>query len=62
MSNILILIAPSETKNAKNEKLIPEKLSFTFEKPKEIAINVTEKDLKCSGKRFDEALIFNTTN
>ena len=61
-SKIIFLIAPSESKNTQNEKNLPENLSFTFIKPKEIAENATEKDLKCSGKRYDEAMILNLTN
>lgn len=59
---ILFLIAPSESKNTKNEKNLTENLSFHFSKPKEIAENTTEKDLKCSGKRYDEAMLLNLTN
>lgn len=59
---ILFLIAPSESKNTQNEKHLPENLSFPFFKPKEIAENATEKDLKCSGKRYDEAMILNLAN
>jgi len=61
-SKIIFLIAPSESKNTKNEKYLPENLSFHFSKPKEIAENATEKDLKCSGKRYDEAMLLNLTN
>lgn len=50
---ILFLLPPSEGKNSQGE-IGEEKLSFSFEKPKEIATNVTEKDLKCSGNRFKE--------
>ena len=50
---ILFLLPPSEGKNSQGETW-EEKLSFSFEKPKEIARNVTEKDLKCSGNRFEE--------
>jgi hypothetical protein len=44
---ILFLIPPSEGKNPEN-KYTKESLSFVFEKPLEIAQNVTEKDLKCT--------------
>mgnify|MGYP005985949895 CR=1 FL=1 len=50
---ILFLLPPSEGKNSQGE-IGEEKLSFNFEKPKEIATNVTQKDLKCTGSRFEE--------
>lgn len=40
---------------------MPELLSFPFQKPLVIAQNATEKDLKCSGKRYQEALDLNAT-
>ncbi|MFC1798029.1 hypothetical protein ACFLY2_02630 [Patescibacteria group bacterium] len=43
---ILFLLPPSEGKNSEN-KYTKEELSFNFEKPLEIAQNVTGKDLKC---------------
>ncbi len=55
---ILFLIPPSEGKNTEN-KYTKESLSFVFEKPFEIAQNVTEKDLKCEWKRFAEAIELN---
>ena len=55
---IIFLIPPSEGKNNEN-KFMEEELSFNFEKPLEIASNVTEKDLKCKGKRFKEWLELN---
>jgi len=55
---ILFLLPPSEGKNAQWE-MWEEKLSFDFQKPKEIAVNVTEKDLKCSWNRYQEGLEFN---
>ena len=36
-----------------------EKLSFNFKKPINIAINASEKDLKCSGKRYEEGIELN---
>jgi hypothetical protein len=47
MIKILFLLPPSEGKNSDN-RFDLEKLSFKFEKPQDIANNVTEKDLKCS--------------
>lgn len=58
MSKILFLLPPSEGKNSEN-KYKKEELSFKFEKPLEIAKNVTEKDLKCTWNRFEEWLKLN---
>ena len=55
---IIFLLPPSEGKNSEN-LYKSELLSFNFEKPLEIANNVTEKDLKCSWKRFLEWLELN---
>lgn len=55
---ILLLLPPSEGKNSEN-KYKKEELSFSFEKPLEIATNVTEKDLKCTWDRFKEWLKLN---
>lgn len=55
---ILFLIPPSEWKNLWWE-FNKEKLTFNFEKPCEIASSVTEKELKCTGKRFEQALELN---
>ncbi len=55
---ILFLLPPSEWKNSENQYK-KEELSFIFEKPKNIAENVTEKDLKCSWGRFLEWLELN---
>ena len=52
------MIAPSEWKREGWEK-IDEKLAFEFEKPLEIAKNASEKDLKCKGKRYEEAISLN---
>lgn len=56
---ILFLLPPSEGKNAEwnpgNEVL-----TYVFDKPAEIAKNVTEKDLKCIGNRFEEWVTLNT--
>ena len=58
MGKILFLIAPSEWKTEGWEKR-DEKLAFEFEKPLEIAKNASEKDLKCKGKRYEEAISLN---
>lgn len=50
---IIFLLPPSEGKKAENKYEL-EELSFNFKKPLDIAINVSEKDLKCSWKRFEE--------
>jgi len=55
---IVFLIPPSEGKNVINIYNI-EDLSFNFKKPLSIAKNATEKDLKCTWKRFEEALRLN---
>lgn len=51
---MLFLLPPSEGKtidgNFENEIV-----TFAFKKPEKIIKNATEKDLKCIGKRFDEA-------
>lgn len=55
---ILFLLPPSE---GKNTEWTPgeEQLSYVFDKPSEIAKNVTEKDLKCTWNRFEEGLQLN---
>lgn len=58
MKKILFLIPPSESKNP-DGKPIPQKLSYIFEKPKNIAENADEKDLKCGGNRLTEAIFLN---
>jgi len=50
---ILFLLPPSEGKNTWWEYDI-EKISYSFDKPCDIAINATEKDLKCTWKRYIE--------
>ena len=55
---IIFLLPPSEWKNLWWEYK-QEKTSFKFEKPCEIAIKVSEKDLKCSWARFEEGLALN---
>ncbi len=55
---IIFLLPPSEAKKIEN-KYNKEKLSFNFKKPINIAINVSEKDLKCSWKRFQEWINLN---
>ena len=59
---IVFLIPPSEAKKEYPEwkySLPTENLSFNLEKPLDIAWNVTEKDLKCSWKRFEEGVRLN---
>jgi len=58
MEKIFFLLPPSEGKNSENN-FQNEELSFNFEKPSDITKSVTEKDLKCSWKRFEEAINFN---
>ena len=58
MAKILFLIAPSEGKAESGENK-PESLTFDFKKPLDIASSATEKDLKCKGKRYEEALWLN---
>lgn len=50
---ILFLLPPSEGKNSENKYNV-EDLTYEFDKPLEIAKNVTEKDLKCKWDRFLE--------
>lgn len=33
--------------------------SFIFDTPEDIAANATEKDLKCTGKRYEQAMELN---
>lgn len=51
---ILYLLPPSEWKNSWWISW-KEQLIFRYEKPLSIAENATEKDLKCTGKRYEEA-------
>lgn len=55
---LIYLLPPSEGKN-QWWTVWMEKLSFYFDKPLEIAIQATEKDLKCKGKRFEEGITLN---
>lgn len=55
---IIYLLPPSEWKN-QWWTLWVEKISFKFEKPLDIAINATEKDLKCKEKRYEEGIQLN---
>lgn len=55
---LLFLLPPSEGKNNDNS-YNKEELSYFFEKPFEIACNLTEKDLKCVWKRFEEWINLN---
>lgn len=55
---IIYLLPPSEGKNSWWNNGT-EKLSFNFKKPFEIAINASEKDLKCKDKRYQEGIELN---
>ena len=58
MSNLIFLIPPSE---GKKSKWIQEQESLTYpmNKPYNIAKNASEKDLKCTGNRYDEWINLN---
>ncbi|MDO4713503.1 MAG: peroxide stress protein YaaA [bacterium] len=58
MSQLLFLIPPSEGK-ARGGLAGNQHISFALERPSEIACNASEKDLKCSGKRYAEAIALN---
>ena len=55
---IIYLLPPSEGKNSWWNNAT-EKLSFDFKKPFEIAVDATEKDLKCKDKRYEEGIQLN---
>jgi len=55
---IIYLLPPSEGKNH-GWIQVEEKLSFNFSKPFDIAINATQKDLKCQWKRYEEGIELN---
>lgn len=55
---IIYLLPPSEGKSIWWDRK-KEQLSFCFEKPLQIAQNATQKDLKCTGKRFEEWILLN---
>ena len=55
---IIYLLPPSEWKNPWGT-YSQEKLSFDFEKPVDIGTHATQKDLKCSGKRYEEGIELN---
>ena len=55
---IIYLLPPSEGKNVWWVNEI-ESLSFDFKKPLDIARHATQKDLKCSWKRYMEGIEFN---
>lgn len=59
MMNILYLLPPSEGKNSWG-KSAAESCIYTFEKPCSLALGATQKDLKCSGKRYEEGKKWNT--
>lgn len=56
----IFLLPPSEWKEASN-LFYTEELSFTFDKPISIAVNATEKDLKCKWARFKEGIELNSS-
>ncbi len=58
MTKIIFLLPPSEGKNPEGKYAL-ELLSYDFVKPKKIAINATEKDLKCKDKRYEEGITLN---
>jgi len=55
---IIFLLPPSEGKNNVGW-YESEQLSFIFEKPSEIALAATPKDLHCKDKRYEEAIELN---
>lgn len=55
---LLFLLPPSEWKNSEHF-FDSESLTYEFDKPHYIAENATEKDLKCSWKRFEEGIELN---
>lgn len=55
---IIYLLPPSEWKNPIN-LFENEKLTFNLKKPLEIAINATQKDLKCIWDRFEDWINLN---
>ena len=58
MKKVVFLIPPSEGKNTWWTGEC-ESLSFPFKKPEKIAKNASQKDLKCSGKRYEEGIALN---
>lgn len=58
MPKILFLLPPSEGKQSWGD-LLPEKVSFAFEKPLVLATQATQKDLKCTAQRYQEAIQIN---
>ena len=58
MASYIFLLPPSEGKNAW-WTLWKETISFSFLKPKKIADNATEKDLKCTWNRYQEWIALN---
>ena len=55
---IIFLIPPSEAKLS-SSFYTKEELSFVFKKPLIISKNATEKDLKCTWKRYEESINLN---
>ena len=58
MKKIIFLLPPSEGKQAWWDYK-QEKVSFNFEKSCDIAVNISERDLKCKWTRFEEWLELN---
>ena len=54
----LYLLPPSEGKNAGGIEAMTSR-RFEFSLPLDIAQHATEKDLKCSGKRYEEGMSLN---
>lgn len=59
MTRLIFLLPPSEGKHP-DGRLSEEILSFPHQKPLEIAVGATEKDLKCSGHRYEATKFLNT--
>lgn len=57
---LLFLLPPSEGKN-KESLFDSELLSFSFDKPSQIAQNATPKDLKCQWTRYEEGIELNSS-
>ena len=60
MSNLIFLIPPSEGKNSW-WMLSSIDSNNLFIKPKDISIHATEKDLKCTWKRYEQWILLNTS-
>ncbi len=58
MKKIIFLLPPSEGKKSWGD-YEKEELSFEFEKPVDISVNASEKDLKCKWERYGEWIELN---